>query len=53
MENQAIQILMKHGNEEKDKKIDQLEQNIVALQTQYNELKNYHHNLIVEVSSIM
>jgi chromosome segregation ATPase len=51
VEYQATQILLKHEIEEKDKKIEQMEQNAAALLTQYNELKSYHHNLIVENSS--
>jgi chromosome segregation ATPase len=51
VEYQATQILLKHDIEAKDKKIEQLDQTIAALQTQYNELKSYHHNLIVENSS--
>lgn len=38
MENQATLILLKHGNEEKEKKIDLLENKISTLQSDLNEL---------------
>lgn len=40
MEQQATMILLKHGNDEKEKKIDYLEQRLTVLQTEINEIQS-------------